>query len=132
MVARLICLLALTCAVTLGFAALAQDVPPVPAATVESHASGEILTFSQAEITLSTSDTVPDTGWTSRELPALWLSDEARAQQDGNLSAWVRTSFERSDFDKQALSIFTEDNRERLSVFVNGVNIFRNYTSMRS
>ncbi|MEO0441075.1 MAG: ATP-binding protein [Pseudomonadota bacterium] len=129
MVARLICLLVLTCAVTLGFAALAQDVPPVPAATVESHASGKILTFSQAEITLSTSDTVPDTGWTARELPALWLSDEARAQQDGNLSAWVRTNFKRADFDEQAISIFTEDNRERLSVFVNGVNIFRNYTS---
>ncbi|MEP0318461.1 MAG: ATP-binding protein [Parasphingorhabdus sp.] len=64
-----------------------------------------------------------------RNLPALWLSDEARTQQRGNLSAWIRTSFDRSDFDEQALSIFTQDNRERLSVFVNGVNIFRNYTS---
>lgn len=129
MVARLICLLLLTCAVMLGFSVLAQDMPSGPTAEVENHPDGMILRFSRAEVTLNTSDKVPETGWISRELPALWLSDEARAQQNGELSAWIRTSFDRSDFDDQALSIFTEDNREKLSVFVNGVNIFRNYTS---
>lgn len=129
MIARLICLLLLTCALTLGFAALAQNVRSGSERAVENHPGGKILRFSRAEIILSSSDTVPKTGWLPRDLPALWLSDEARIQQDGKLSAWVRTSFDRSVFDEPTLSIFTQDNRERLSVFVNGVNIFRNYTS---
>jgi hypothetical protein len=114
---------------TLGFAALAQNVRSGSERAVENHPGGKILRFSRAEIMLSSSDTVPETGWIARDLPALWLSDEARIQQDGKLSAWVRTSFDRSVFDEPTLSIFTQDNRERLSVFVNGVNIFRNYTS---
>lgn len=129
MATRLIFLLVLACALTLGFTALAQNPPPGPQPTVEYHSGGKILRFSEVEIAFSPRDQVPEAGWIARDLPALWLSDEARGQQDESLSAWVRTSFDRSDFDDEALSIFTEDNRERLSVFVNGVNIYRNYTS---
>ncbi|HMS20651.1 ATP-binding protein [uncultured Sphingorhabdus sp.] len=105
-------------------AAQAVAAPDKPSHTVLEFLSGEIAFADQNEI--------PGTGWEKRPTPALWLSDEARAKLDGKLTGWGRFRFDRAQVPDEPLAIYTENNRERLTVFLNGVELFRNYRSATS
>ncbi|MEP6175964.1 MAG: 7TM diverse intracellular signaling domain-containing protein, partial [Parasphingorhabdus sp.] len=98
---------------------------------VQTSNAGKIIHFVDADFSFSEISDIPDSNWIRRELPALWLSDEARKVQGGDLSVWARVRFDGTAFDKDSISIFTENNRERVSVSINGVDIFRNYADDR-
>jgi len=98
---------------------------------VQTSNAGKIIRFVDADFSFSEISDIPDSSWIRRELPALWLSDEARKVQGGDLSVWARVRFDGTAFEKDSISIFTENNRERVSVSINGVDIFRNYADDR-
>ena len=109
----------------------AQTAVPNNQFDLQTTGAGKIISFVDADISFSENDPIPRDGWSRRALPAIWLSDEARKVQSGNLSVRARVSFDSATFEKDAISIFTENNRERISVSVNGTNIFRNYADSR-
>lgn len=98
---------------------------------VETTKAGKILRFVDADFSFAEVSEIPNNSWSRRDLPALWLSDEAREAQSGNLSVSARVRFNGTAFEQDVISIFTENNRERISVSVNGTEIFRNYTDDR-
>lgn len=91
-----------------------------------------VIDFVRGEIAFAHQTSIPATGWQERKVPSIWLSDEARSQQGDILSAWLRVRFDRSDIGTAPAVIYTENNRERLTVFLNGVELFRNYRSSTS
>lgn len=92
---------------------------------------GRFFRFVDADFSFAEDSKSGARTWNRRDLPALWLSDEARKIQDGNLAVTARIKFDASIFGQDAISIFTENNRERVSIAVNGVHIFSNYTDSR-
>lgn len=90
---------------------------------------GRIVHFTDADFVLSAQSDIPARGWDRRTMPQIWLSDEARRLQPGRLGAWARMRFDRSNVDGDHLAILTENNREKLTVYFNGVDVYRNYRS---
>ncbi|QTD55049.1 ATP-binding protein [Parasphingorhabdus cellanae] len=123
------------------FSAAAQPVEAQNGVTanqfdVETTRAGKIIRFVDADFSFSESSYNSKnrglkSDWNRRDLPALWLSDEARKVQSGNLSVSARVRFDGAALGNDAVAIFTENNRERISVSVNGTSIFRNYTDNR-
>lgn len=105
----------------------AQNIVSSNPSRTEATTSGNIIRFSDADISFSENNESRSVQWQRRALPALWLSDEARKIQKGNLSVRARVRFQGKAVNSDSISIFTENNRERISVFINGANIFRNY-----
>lgn len=92
----------------------------------------DVLEFRSGDIVFADQSDIPAVGWARRATPVLWLSDEARAKLDGKLTAWGRFHFDRNQMPSEPLAIYTENNRERLTVYLNGVELFRNYRSATS
>ncbi len=92
----------------------------------------DVLEFRSGEIAFTDQSDIPAAGWERRATPALWLSDEARAKLEGKLTAWGRFRFDGRLLPDEPLAIYTENNRERLTVYLNGVELFRNYRSATS
>tara|TARA_R110002033_G_scaffold9777_4_gene32029 strand:- start:1635 stop:3539 length:1905 start_codon:yes stop_codon:yes gene_type:complete len=109
----------------------AQDELPNNRFDVQTTDAGKIIRFVDADFSFSERSEIPDTDWHRRTLPALWLSDEARKTQSGDLSVRARLRFDRSVLEQGAVSIFTENDRERISVSINGIDIFRNFADDR-
>jgi signal transduction histidine kinase len=103
-----------------------------PVAAAPATTSADVLEFQSGEIAFADQNEIPETGWEKRPTPALWLSDEARAKLDGKLTAWGKFRFDRVQVPDEPLAIYTENNRERLTVYLNGVELFRNYRSATS
>ncbi|WP_181883688.1 sensor histidine kinase [Sphingorhabdus pulchriflava] len=104
----------------------------VPAAATPATPSTGVLEFLSGEIAFADKNEIPEAGWEKRQTPALWLSDEARAKLAGKLTAWGRFRFDGRLLPDEPLAIYTENNRERLTVYLNGVELFRNYRSATS
>jgi len=100
--------------------------------TVDGSGTRKVLHFTAGEISFAERDDIPAGGWQKRAVPSIWLSDEARARQNSALSAWLRLRFDSSDLGDGPIAIYTENNRERLSVFLNGTELFRNYKDSQS
>ncbi|GAB5488345.1 MAG: sensor histidine kinase [Parasphingorhabdus sp.] len=94
----------------------------------ETIKTGKFFRFVDADFSFAQDGDALKSRWNRRDLPALWLSDEARKKQDGNLTVSARVRFDASILGQNPVSIYTENNRERVSVSVNGVQIFRNYS----
>jgi signal transduction histidine kinase len=120
--------LALIGVLALAEPANAQNIVSNNLLKTEATTSGNIISFPDADISFSENSESRNVHWKQRALPALWLSDEARKIQKGNLSVRARVRFQGKAVTSDSISIFTENNRERISVSINGANIFRNYS----
>ncbi len=109
--------------------AVAQESVSPNQFVVEKSSEGDIVRFTDADISFANTKDIPIKGWSRRSLPSIWLSDEARQKQTGDLTAWARVRFDADETSQKSLSIFTENNREQIAIYVNGANIFRNYTN---
>ena len=85
-----------------------------------------VETFTSADLSFAPSTTIPITGWAKEPLPANKLSQRAPPAQDGKIVAWARIEFDRADFGDIPIAVYTENNREGVMVFLNGIEIMRN------
>ncbi|MEP2990751.1 MAG: ATP-binding protein [Parasphingorhabdus sp.] len=109
----------------------AQDITSINQFEMQITKAGKVMRFRDADVSFSETSKSSNAGWNRRKLPALWLSDEARQVQEGDLSVRAKVRFDGQVFEKDTISIFTQNNRERISVSINGTSIFRNYTDDR-
>lgn len=125
---------------TLLFLLMAAAGAPASAAPAASDASingtltqntahGRMIRFTDAHFVLTAQNSVPAAGWHRRRMPQIWLSGEARRLKSEQPGVWARMRFDRNSVDGEHLAILTENNREKLTVYFNGVDIYRNYRS---
>lgn len=86
----------------------------------------QTVTYDRAELNFTPSQTIPMTGWSNGGLPANSLSKRAREGDNKLIVAWARFSFDQSKFGSEPLAIYTENNREGVIVYLNGIEILRN------
>jgi signal transduction histidine kinase len=62
-------------------------------------------------------------------MPQIALASKAPIGNNGVISAWAKVTFDASQFGSTPLAIMTENNRERVTVYFNGVELFTNAAS---
>lgn len=90
---------------------------------------GKAIIITQADLAFSTAHAPPLTGWEPLALPQRTLTDETRKREAGSMVVWTRMRFDRADAGEGPLSLFTQDGRERITLYLNGVDIFRNHSA---
>ncbi len=90
------------------------------------HDGAVILSAKTADINLAPTDQIPLTGWMRRDMPQIALATQAPTGQGKRISAWAKVTFDRSELGATPLAIMTENNRELVTVYFNGVELFRN------
>jgi signal transduction histidine kinase len=91
-----------------------------------AQSSPNVVTYDHAELNFTLSQNIPTSGWTPTTLPANSLSKRARQGSNETIVAWARLTFDPATFDKAPLALFTENNREGVIIFLNGIEILRN------
>jgi signal transduction histidine kinase len=101
---------------------------PIEWVTIQSDNS-IVLSAKTADISLSPTDQIPEDGWQRRAMPQIALASQAPIGNNGVISAWARVRFDASQMGPAPLAIMTENNRERVTVYFNGVELFTNAAS---
>jgi signal transduction histidine kinase len=83
-----------------------------------------ILSAKTADINLSPSDQIPADGWERRAMPQIALASQAPIGNNSVISAWARVRFDANQLGPAPLAMMTENNRERVTVYLNGVKLF--------
>jgi signal transduction histidine kinase len=91
-----------------------------------AQSPSDAITFDRADLNFTLSSSIPVTGWSPTSLPAHALAKRARQGQNETIVGWARLSFDQAQFGAQPLALFTENNREGVVIFLNGIEILRN------
>ncbi len=107
--------------------ALAQTELPSTPFTVAGAANDRVITFTQMDVMRVDQEAIPKIGWVRDPMKGIrwYIPRDTVAGTDHSL--WGRVRFDRSAIGDGPLAIYTQDNREQIKVFVNGVDVFRNY-----
>ena len=110
--------------------------PPAPGDAVRLNAfntkqtaDGPIIAFADADVVFAPGYNIPQTGWSRKTGRLFWQMDVSTAIPGKVTTVWGRFRFNRSALGNDPLAIHTQDNRERLSVYLNGVDIYRNFAA---
>jgi signal transduction histidine kinase len=106
--------------------------PQAPAGNhyvVAGVGADRILKFTDLDYVVSDAATPPASGWRRASAPIVWSDARFAAIHLPIPTVWGRIRFERSSLGDGNLAIYTEENRDRLTVFVNGVESFRNFSN---
>jgi signal transduction histidine kinase len=97
--------------------------------TTTQSPNGRTIHFSDADLAFDDGFVIPRSGWTRGKAEQIWQQEPMPSYSRRVLTVWVRMSFPRSALDGAPLAIFTENNRERIMVFVNGAELYRSFGS---
>lgn len=124
-ISALLLVLALLAQPTSARAALPQPLNQF----ITSH-SGEnrSIEFTDIDIVISNQTTFPTSGWKRMKTGEIWNPEELNTSTGGYHAVWARVRFDRKNIGQGPMAINTQDNREQILVYVNGTDIFRNYT----
>jgi signal transduction histidine kinase len=97
--------------------------------SVEQSQSGRIMIFTAADVAHEQGYAIPKSGWRNSALPKLWSPPTKWATQDPHQTAWARIRFDSKDLPDGPIAIYTIDSRERLMIYLNGIDLARNFAS---
>ena len=127
-VARLV--LAFWVAIALGVAASAAvPASPLTSYSARQTAFGPSLHFTGADYVLADQYAIPAAGWRPGPAGLTLAYEQLRHQGRAPKVLWARMRFDRAALGLAPLAIYTQGNRDRLRVFLNGVEIYRNFAS---
>lgn len=95
--------------------------------TVSSTSSGPVIRFSDFDWVMDTGFAIPAGGWTRGPAERLWSLPELHSQAGDYRAVFARFRFDRAALGQGPLALFTQDNREQVLIYVNGVDLFRNF-----
>jgi signal transduction histidine kinase len=105
-------------------------VAAAPGWTVVNLHGDKAFRASLADINLQGRDDPPEAGWQSRPMPQISLAREAVIGPGKDITAWARVEFDQSMLaalgSNAPLALMTENNREHVTVYLNGVELFNN------
>jgi signal transduction histidine kinase len=96
---------------------------------VTQTAHGPSLHFTEADYVLADQYAIPQGGWRPGQAGRTLAYEQLRHQGDAPKVLWARMRFERAALGAGPLAIYTQGNRDRLRVFLNGAEIYRNFAT---
>lgn len=97
------------------------------AITSTSSAEGPIITFNEADYVFGPSDALPIMGW-ERGAARRGYGFEKMGATASTKTLWVRMDFDRNQLGDNPLSVYAENNHERFAAYLNGKQIYTNFT----
>lgn len=88
---------------------------------------GQVLQIDQVERTFASGLTIPEGGWKPDRTERLWPASSMPSNGEGRRIVWSRMTFDRTTPENVPLALFTENNRDRIMLFLNGAEIFRSF-----
>jgi signal transduction histidine kinase len=116
---------------TAGIAS-AQGPAEISRYSTQTSAEGRSISFTDIETVFSESYLIPETGWKRSRAEKIWRPEEMKSHAGIYHAVWARMRFDRAALDQEPLAIYTENNREQIMVFLNGVELFRNFSGKNS
>jgi signal transduction histidine kinase len=113
----------------LGAQSTQAATPSINDYRIERSEAGSILVFEDAQVVPKRGYAIPETGWARSALPIFWPPPVREATEDPHQTVWARMTFVRTALPEGPIAIYTIDSRERLIIFLNGVDIARNFAS---
>ncbi|MFM2410948.1 MAG: hypothetical protein RL481_1776, partial [Pseudomonadota bacterium] len=113
----------------LGVQGVQAALPATNDYRAEQSEAGLILVFEDADITAKMGYAIPDAGWERKLLPLFWPPPKRMETQDPYQTVWARMRFDRKALPSGPIAIYTIDSRERLIIYLNGIDIARNFAS---
>ncbi|HXQ16493.1 MAG TPA: ATP-binding protein [Caulobacteraceae bacterium] len=97
--------------------------------TVTHTALGPSLHFTDADYVLADQYSIPAAGWRPDRAGLTLAYEQLRHQGRAPKVLWTRMRFDRAALGGGPLAIYTQGNRDRLRVFLNGAEIYRNFAA---
>ncbi len=104
---------------------------PTPLAEyrVTPTAHGPILHFTSADYALADQYAIPSAGWRPDRAGLTLAYEQLQHQGRAPKVLWTRMRFDRGALGAGPLAIYTGGNRDRIRVFLNGAEIYRNFAT---
>lgn len=112
-------------ALLFGFAVTAQATP-LSLTRVASSDDGSVITFTEAEYRFGSPVSLPVDGWESGPARRGFGFERMGGTADTK-TLWVRMRFHGGQLGRDPLSVYAENNHERFSAYLNGVQIYTNF-----
>jgi signal transduction histidine kinase len=113
--------------------ALAGWMGPAMAGPLNAYVASPIIgsrsiEFVDIDIVISNQATIPVSGWKRMKAGEIWNPKELHSVPGKYHAVWGRVRFDRGALGDGPMAIYTQDNREQLLIYVNGSDIFRNFS----
>jgi signal transduction histidine kinase len=115
----------LVIALLLGLPVQAQASDMSLTSVAHSNA-GPVITFKQADFVFGSPGSLPIEGWESGPSSRGYGFEKMGGNAETK-TLWVRMRFDRGQLGRDPLSVYTENNHERFSAYLNGVQIYTNF-----
>lgn len=92
-----------------------------------ARAETEMVELQRLDYVLSDSSTKPDAGWRAGHTWMGWPMGRRDLQGRPVTTVWARMTFDRGQLPAGKLALVTTDNCDRVRIFLNGHEVFRNY-----
>jgi signal transduction histidine kinase len=89
----------------------------------------QCIEFTDIDIVISNQSMIPVSGWQREATNRIWRPEQFHSKTGDIKAVWGRVRFDRASLGRGPIAIYTQDNREQIMVFLNGVDIFRNFAS---
>jgi signal transduction histidine kinase len=103
--------------------------PGLTQAKVVATHRGPILWFTQADYVFADQYAIPTSGWFTDRAGLTVARDELPPPLHGPKVLWARMRFDRAAVGREPLAIYTQGNHDRIRIFLNGVEIYRDFAS---
>ena len=103
--------------------------PGLTQAKVVANHRGPILWFTQADYVFADQYAIPTSGWFTDRAGLTVARDQLPPPLHGPKVLWARMRFDRAAVGREPLAIYTQGNRDRIRVFLNGAEIYRDFAS---
>ena len=107
----------------------AEPAPIVNGYTTATATSGPTLLFTDADYVLVDQYTVPAGGWNRGKAGLTIGYDRLKNSGTAPKVLWARMRFDRAALGAEPLAIFTRGNHDRIRVFLNGAEIYRDFAT---
>ena len=101
----------------------------VGAIVSRSTVQGPVIRFETAQFAVSRATTPPTVGWREAKAGLTLSRNDVSPRGPAPTTLWVRMIFDRAALGAEPLAIYTADNRNRTALFLNGVEIHRDYAA---
>jgi signal transduction histidine kinase len=98
-------------------------------ARADNKSTTNSIIFDNVEVVYSNATTIPETGWRAQKMPLQDLFEADTSVSRERKTAWVRFKFDTAQLGTAPLALTINTTSERFITYLNGAEIFRNFTN---
>jgi len=102
---------------------------PTSSMVVSQNPLGPIIEFKEGDYVFSPNRLPPASGWAKSKTPLIYRWTDVDWRTGDLHTLWGRFRFDRSTLGTEPFAVFSVSSRNQITIYVNGVEIFRNFAN---